>query len=157
MAANQAQRQLNNKRYVPSISELHACCARNYASLTRLINGLAGEATMTFSQAGETLGLDIEDEAPYTTTIRLTQRRQGMPKYLAPTMQVRLYHDARMAEVLSCQQICSVRASYDYPNIRMHQRDEKMQLNQFLAEWIEFCLDHGVGSNNELHKKLINW
>lgn len=146
-----------SKRYVPNLTELHACCARNYASLNKLLDGLAGETTMTFSQAGESLRMSIDEQAPYTTTLQLTQHRQGMPDYLAPTMKVRLYHDARMAEVLTCQQICGVRARYDYPNVRMHQRDEKMQLNQFLAEWLAFCLDHGVGANNELHKKLINW
>ena len=138
-------RYLNKRRYVPNLAQLQACCTRNYASLLRLVDGLGGKDTLLFSHEGQTLTLAVEEQAPYTSTIRLSQQRSGLPDYLTPAMRVRMYHDARMAEVLSSQQISGVRARYDYPNCRMHQQDEKMQINQFLAEWVTFCLEHGVG------------
>ncbi len=49
-------------------------------------------------------------------------------------MTVRLYHDAMVAEVCSSQQIFRFKARYDYPNKKLHQRDEKHQINQFLAD-----------------------
>ena len=50
-------------------------------------------------------------------------------------MTVRLYHDAMVAEVCSSQQIFRFKARYDYPNKKLHQRDEKHQINQFLADF----------------------
>ncbi len=60
-----------------------------------------------------------------------------------PRMSIRLYHDARMAEVISSQDIHQVKPRYDYPNKHMHQQDEKQQINQFLNEWLHLCLTHG--------------
>lgn len=60
-----------------------------------------------------------------------------------PRMSIRLYHDARMAEVISSQDIYQVKPRYDYPNKHMHQQDEKQQINQFLNEWLHLCLAHG--------------
>lgn len=62
---------------------------------------------------------------------------------LHPRMSIRLYHDARMAEVISSQDIHQVKPRYDYPNKQMHQQDEKQQINQFLNEWLHLCLTHG--------------
>jgi uncharacterized protein YqiB (DUF1249 family) len=62
---------------------------------------------------------------------------------LHPRMSIRLYHDARMAEVISSQDIHQVKPRYDYPNKHMHQQDEKQQINQFLNEWLHLCLTHG--------------
>lgn len=59
-------------------------------------------------------------------------------------MSVRLYHDARVAEVCSTQQIYRFKGRYDYPNKKLHQRDEKHQINQFLAEWLRYCLLQGT-------------
>jgi uncharacterized protein YqiB (DUF1249 family) len=61
-----------------------------------------------------------------------------------PRMSIRLYHDARMAEVISSQDIFQVKPRYDYPNKNMHQQDEKQQINQFLNEWLHLCLEHGL-------------
>ena len=61
-----------------------------------------------------------------------------------PSMTVRLYHDAMVAEVCSSQQIFRFKARYDYPNKKLHQRDEKHQINQFLADWLRYCLAHGA-------------
>ena len=43
---------------------------------------------------------------------------------------MRLYHDAMVAEVCSSQQIFRFKARYDYPNKKLHQRDEKHQIKQ---------------------------
>lgn len=145
----------SKKGYIPSLTELQTCCTRNYANLERILNGMGEHTVLQCSQhQGQCLTLERLNEAPYTTTLKLTQQRNFGPGYLEPTMQVRMYHDARMAEVLSSQQISGVRASYDYPNSRMHQRDEKMQMNQFLAEWLTFCLEHGLVPSNTFDKNF---
>lgn len=64
-------------------------------------------------------------------------------KLFRPTMVVRLYHDARMAEVISSQNVRQIKPRYDYPNTDMHYPDEKKQINLFLKEWLQLCLQLG--------------
>jgi uncharacterized protein YqiB (DUF1249 family) len=70
----------------------------------------------------------------------MAQFALNTPAFLQPLMEVRLYHDAKVAEVLSCQRISKLEPSYEYPNLKMHQRNEKQMVNIFLAEWLQFCL-----------------
>ncbi|XPE54175.1 DUF1249 domain-containing protein [Shigella flexneri] len=42
-----------------------------------------------------------------------------------------VFINAMVAEVLSSQQIFRFKARYDYPNKKLHQRDEKHQINKF--------------------------
>lgn len=56
---------------------------------------------------------------------------------------VRLYHDALLAEVVSSKGCRQFKARHEYPNQEMHQSDEKSQLNQFLGELVTFCLAKG--------------
>jgi len=58
-------------------------------------------------------------------------------------LNVRLYHDAQLAEVVSSKGCLQFNARHEYPNKDMHQSDEKSQLNQFLGELIVFCLVQG--------------
>ena len=56
---------------------------------------------------------------------------------------VRLYHDAKMAEVVSFQGCAAFLPEYFYPNKNMLQPDEKKQRNIFLGEWLSYCLAFG--------------
>jgi uncharacterized protein YqiB (DUF1249 family) len=59
------------------------------------------------------------------------------------SLDIRLYHDAQLAEVVSSRGCRQFAARHEYPNQHMHQCDEKAQLNQFLGELIGFCLVKG--------------
>ncbi|EGK18313.1 hypothetical protein SFVA6_3999 [Shigella flexneri VA-6] len=74
----------------------------------------------------------------------IEQTAPAISYWSLPSMTVRLYHDAMVAEVCSSQQIFRFKARYDYPNKKLHQRDEKHQINQFLADWLRYCLAHGA-------------
>ena len=96
--------------------------------------------------------LTIKEITPYTWLIHLEQEAlsnlttflpEHVGKALRPRMTLRLYHDARMAEVISCQDIRQVKPRYDYPNTQMHHPDEKQQMNVFLKEWLQLC--HQLG------------
>jgi uncharacterized protein YqiB (DUF1249 family) len=90
--------------------------------------------------------IKIIDCSRYTSTLEMSQKSQigqiGQIEYefLRPVVQVRLYHDAKMAEVISAQNIGSLKPSYQYPNTKMYQKNEKEMVNLFLAEWVQFCL-----------------
>lgn len=59
-------------------------------------------------------------------------------------IKIRVYHDARTAEVIEFQGQRRFQAVYDYPNPEMRQPDEKVQVNRFLSEFLNACLRHGV-------------
>ena len=82
------------------------------------------------------------ERGPYTTLLRLTQE-PAPPWSSKPSLTIRLYHDARCAEVVEYQGKRHFRAVYDYPNEDMRHPDEKAQINRFLSEYLAVCLAHG--------------
>ena len=56
------------------------------------------------------------------------------------TLNVRIYHDACVAEVMGYQKHRHFTSRYDYPNPDMFHKNEKQQLNKFLGEWLDHCL-----------------
>jgi len=134
-----------SKRHVPDLPQLHRVCETNYMAMMKLLPLGAWEVTgMGFAVGdGMQFQLQVLEESRYTSLVEIKQGNSGWPNYLRAYLQVRLYHDARMAEVCVSQQIARLQPSYDYPNPRMHHRDEKEQCNLFLAEWLKFCLAHG--------------
>ncbi len=82
----------------------------------------------------------IVESTRYTSTLLMAQIAGNSPTFLRPSMSIRLYHDAKVAEVLESQRISRLKPVYEYPNLHMHQRNEKFMVNIFLAEWLHFCL-----------------
>ncbi|MGL4207469.1 MAG: DUF1249 domain-containing protein [Aeromonadaceae bacterium] len=138
---------LQQRRHVPDLANFHRVCETNYMGLMKLMPSAAFEqGGYAFCAAnGLEFHLRVLDESRFTTLLEVAQNNENLPHYLRAYLQVRLYHDARMAEVCVSQQISRLRPSYDYPNQKMHHRDEKEQCNHFLAEWLHFCLTHGYG------------
>ncbi|MDO8909498.1 MAG: DUF1249 domain-containing protein [Pseudohongiella sp.] len=80
----------------------------------------------------------------YTSTLEISVSF-GFPKWTpAPLMLVRMYHDAATAEPLSYQGHRQVPAKSLLPNADMYHQDEKRQINEFLAEWLDWCSRPGV-------------
>lgn len=133
-----------NHRYHVDFPALMRMYETNYAKLVRLLpHGDDVGDTRSYDIHGSCYDIEIEESTRYTTlvTIRL---KGSLPEYLRPSMTVRLYHDARVAEVCSSQQISALKARYDYPNPRMLVRDEKHQVNQFLSDWLAHCIRSGI-------------
>jgi len=82
-------------------------------------------------------------KARYTETLLLEQIHNRGRWLNNPQMTVRIYHDAGVAEVISCYRYHRIEAVNDYPNRYMHHPDEKVQINGFLADWLDFCLRFG--------------
>lgn len=133
-----------NRKYVPHLPSMLAICEANYARMMRLLPDVDTEHMQYQFSAGHSLQYQIRiiESARYTSTLEMQQVSATGPKFLQPTMHVRLYHDARVAEVIKNQRVGSLKASYPYPNQSMHQKNEKQMVNQFLAEWLKFCLQH---------------
>jgi uncharacterized protein len=85
------------------------------------------------------------DPASVASAKELTEKRVRQEHKESTVYQgdVRLYHDASLAEVVKCQRYQSFSPRYEYPNVDMHQIDEKAQMNRFLGELLTHCLSHG--------------
>lgn len=130
------------KRYSVDLSAEMAECEANYARLRRLVD-CTGPGRRLGLGGGQHLQLTVTERAPYTTTLTITEDEGALPR-LATSLTVRMYHDARLAEVVECASLRRVQPRYDYPNPLMHQPDEKAQWNRFLGEWLSHCLQHGL-------------
>ncbi|MBT0585355.1 DUF1249 domain-containing protein [Alteromonas oceanisediminis] len=139
---------LNKRKYVPHLPSILAVCEANYAKLMRLLPDVDTERLEYVFSAGEKLRFRIRilDSARFTSTLEMRQVQSNSPAFLQPAMEVRLYHDANVAEVLTSQRVGALDPSYEYPNRGMHQRNEKQMVNRFLAEWLTFCLSHRQAS-----------
>ncbi len=117
--------------------------------LLRLLseNEKAGEVRRYFISDFLSYSIIVDEVTRYTSLITMTQDAiiggEKLSKYLRPKMVIRLYHDARLAEVLSNQDIRQIKPRYDYPNNTMHLPDEKQQINIFLKEWLQLSLQLG--------------
>ncbi|MCH1414336.1 MAG: DUF1249 domain-containing protein [Glaciecola sp.] len=133
---------IHKKKYVPHLPSLLALGDHNYARFMRLLPDCDTQ-DMTYHFCVEELlsySIEITDCARYTTTVDVKQIAESLPNFLKPAMTVRLYHDAKSAEVISCQHVGNLKASYEYPNLHMHQKNEKFMVNVFLSEWLQFCI-----------------
>jgi uncharacterized protein len=130
------------KRYRVDLAADLAECEANYLRLQRLLPGnqFPGQAwdRHTF-EVGANLQLHIEvtERSPYTTTLEISQPPTAIPT-VAPRLTVRVYHDARLAEVVAFTSRRRILPRYDYPNSAMYQ-----PWNRFLGEWLSHCLQHG--------------
>ena len=129
-------------RYTVNLQRLQTVCALNYGRLRRLLPGLEHEHyRFHWDQPGAEQALmevEVLERATYTDTLLIHQTTTRLPWCPRLDMEVRIYHDAELAEVLRFQASRRIPARNRYPNPAMHAPDEKTQVNEFLAE----CLDH---------------
>ena len=161
-AVASAKRGKNNNYHVDLLRQ-QRLCDTNYACIARLIPA-HGLNSRTFSipagQKHSRITLTIIERSRYTSLLRVDQVDSRSPDNLRnghtsmqqgwqpqTLMTIRLYHDVRMAEVIAFNKQRYFHSRYDYPNPKMHQPDEKLQINQFLADWLQHCLTHGYHSD----------
>jgi len=137
------------KKYRPHLPTLMTLCEVNYMLLLRIIadKEQVGEQRCFFISDFLSYRIQINEVTKYTTLMTINQEANvhgyNLTELFRPKMVVRLYHDARMAEVISNQDIKQIKPRYDYPNDKMHLPDEKQQVSCFLKEWLQLCLKLG--------------
>lgn len=135
------------QRYIPNLPEMMHLTEINYARLSRLLPEEEQEGQQVSYQIGAVIyQIVLEETTRYTSKVKIQQCSPVSSYLLLPSLSVRLYHDARVAEVCATQQIYRFKARYDYPNKKLHQRDEKHQINRFLSEWLSYCLGLGIAT-----------
>ena len=120
--------------------------AENY---WRLVRGFAPDSLKVGryeSSAGDGLDvvLDVIEVHPYTIEMRLSYRfhddATGTPD---PSAYVRLYRDARLAEVTHCYvgaRLEDVLGRFADPKTIF---DHRLRMNSFLSKWLEYLADQG--------------
>ena len=131
-------------RYSVDLVDLHSLCESNYMRLRRVFPDYenTNERKLRIGDASS-LTLSVSERSRYTTTFQLTHLSPVSKPFGGVRLHVRLYHDARMAEVLGFQKHRQLEGRYPYPNQHMYQRDEKQQQNRYLGELLSFCLAEG--------------
>jgi uncharacterized protein YqiB (DUF1249 family) len=118
----------------------------NYLRLRQLVPELKSlQGKYSSLVAGDCpLSLQVLEVAPYTTTFSLTYVFDTVAGQIAdPDLQVRVYHDACMAEVLSCARwhrhevLASIKSEL-YINL-----GERWLRNIMLNKWLDYCLTRG--------------
>jgi uncharacterized protein YqiB (DUF1249 family) len=127
-------------------------CDANYHRVMQLFPNLRDQAEkrigLPLNALEAQVVFDVLEKGPYTTllSVAVESDQKWLKLAAAPTMTVRVYHDAQSAEVVSYQAQNRFHGKYEYPNQRMRQRDEKVQLNKFLGEFLTLCLEHGAST-----------
>lgn len=140
--------------YRVDLTALQAACEANYRRLQRLLpswRNQAGQRVLVLGalHSQRLLQLSWQSDGPYTTTVELREKAP-LAWLAAPLLQVRAYHDARMAEVVAVAGQRHLLPRYGYPNPRMNHPDEKSQLNLYLGEWLGHYLSCGHLPENPL-------
>lgn len=134
-------------RYTIDLVGQQALSEHNYARLLMLMPDWQCvdefRYRVSYGEHEALLYLTIRQRCPYTTIIDAKHQADWGARLAPPIMQVRLYHDVRMAEVTSVFKQAGVAARYEYPNQCMHLPDEKSQWNLFLADWLRHCIAGG--------------
>ena len=143
---------LTGPRYRIDLSGHIAECDANYVRLMKLLPDLYATDERAIGLdllTGSTLvRLCVIERCPYTTTVRLQQGSPSEAMFRAPAMTVRLYHDARTAEVTEYQNERGFQPFYTYPNLGMRLPDEKAQINKLLSELLSFYLLTGTSTQS---------
>jgi len=90
-------------------------------------------------QVVEPLLVTIIDEARYTTTVKLKLNLSESSWIDDICLTVRLYHDAQMAEVIEDNRNYTPKPNNRYPTQVRHYRDDKMQRNTLLRQFLNYC------------------
>lgn len=127
------------------LSGHHALCEMNFHMLVRLLPGIKqGVENWSFAAGTARPYLEVDvnvvESCPYTTTISVCQNHAALD---TPRIMVRLYHDVNMAEIIAWDHHRHWAAQYEYPNKKMYHPDEKLALNQFLNDWLQYCRNEG--------------
>ncbi len=150
MAEVSYRHSVQSRKYSPDLAKHMAECDMNYHKLYKLFKDMRSKKTKTisldFGDHAVKVRIAVTDRGPYTTTVFIDQVNGKKKWNVIPNISVRIYHDAKSAEVVSIENQSVFHGSYEYPNKKMRQPDEKEQINKFLGEILSLCIEKGLGS-----------
>ena len=118
----------------------------NYKLLVRLFAPLfRDEEEMVLESDGDCMPISAKvcERHKYMTIIEINQQLTEDKQIPDIRLRLRLYFDARVAEVIAYQGIERIPARYQFTLKRGDVRDEKMQVNRLLNEFLSHIINKG--------------
>jgi uncharacterized protein YqiB (DUF1249 family) len=125
------------------LMELYEC---NYIRLRNLLpdSDVIPDAVVSRVEGALDLHLRITERCKFTTTLNLTYIFEDViGRFPAPDIQVRLYRDAQVGEVISCGRRRGLRHARYNRMRNNYTLAEKWHMNRFLQKWLGYCLMQG--------------
>lgn len=125
------------------LMEIYEC---NYIRIRNLVPDIEALPDNVVSRVDGVLDLHLRviERCRFTTTFSLTYWfTDPEGRFPAPDMQVRMYHDAQVAEVISCGRRRGRRHALYNRMYHSYSLLEKWRMNRFLQKWLGYCLMQG--------------
>jgi hypothetical protein len=125
------------------LMELYEC---NYIRMRNLVpdSDAIPDAVVSRIDGVLDLHLRITERCKFTTTFNLTYFfEDAVGRFPAPDVQVRIYHDAQVGEVISCGRRRGKRNARYNRMRHSYSLAEKWRMNRFLQKWLGYCLMQG--------------
>lgn len=132
--------------------------ASNYQKLFKLIPDLLvyRNHAVGYAVNHSALHVDVIDRSPYTMTVELTYRfNKNLSELMEPAVRIRLYLDAKLAEVISDHARAAVSLVFKDPGHSYEIMHYKWRLNYFLHKWLDHCLNKNYQFNEELLNPIV--
>jgi uncharacterized protein len=117
----------------------------NHVRLRQLLGDLwrLPSTLISISATDLSIHLSLRGRSRYTSNLRMTYQLETEGIILTdPDLLVRVYHDARLAEAVSC---CEQPRHAIFRNLLVPaaaELEKRWLLNLLLHKWLEHCLDH---------------
>jgi uncharacterized protein YqiB (DUF1249 family) len=125
-----------------SLMDLYEC---NYINIRRLITVMPPSQIYRVSRVVDSLNLHLQviERFRYTTELSLTYHFYRDTGIVAePDLRIKVYHDARLAEVMSAQRRNSPGFGISAEGAKTELR-ARWRVNRFLYKWLSYCLHQG--------------
>jgi len=121
---------------------------QNYRLLLRLVPNLDDVEEGDISSGQEdamSLHLSVLERNSYTVTVHLTYLipKEGGGFKATPDLQIRLYHDAKVAEVYLYNKHGQVDAQQFGISVGDSEITSRCKINAFLEKWLAYCVSCG--------------
>ena len=128
-----------------------ARCEANYSRLRKLMVSPQSDEfqsrTIVFANGSASLRFDHRVISRYTSSIVIRQTEVDTLTNLH--LKLHVYHDTRAVEVVSYQKHHDFRVLERVPVAPRTQRFEKIEMNRFLSEVLDYCLSYGTAVESE--------
>ncbi len=129
-----------------SFTALMGLYESNYVRLGWLLGELDSLGGLYQSTVSDdlTLHVSVVDVQRYTTTFKMTYWFDVDGEQVAdPDLDVRVYHDARLAEVMNCRNSSRNEVLRAFDTEQGTELNRRWTRNTMLNKWLEYCIDLG--------------
>jgi len=132
-------------RSLPKTSHQLAVCEANFLRLKKILNNFSVNKylfeTINPDSSSNPISFNIIHRTKHTLTIEAKQKIK-LKKMESLIIRIQISLDAKLAEVISFQGERAV--PYFMKVLKTQSRDEKIQQNRFLTEWLENIFANGI-------------